>query len=112
MFMNLNGIDYDVVILVRVQPNGEAEKLFMKDFKKIVSDLHIKSHAVQLYALFGWTHPNGNPYNQYELDFRTKEDLMNALTWLGDYFREMVIEHEEVYEESSPEVVFARRIPD
>ena len=111
MIMNLNGRTDDVVVLVRVSPDGAAEKHFMNDWKKIQKELKVTSSAVQLYALFGWVRPTGEQYTQYVLDFESEDDFKAALNWLTEYFRQMVIEHEEVYNDGMlPEVVFARKI--
>jgi len=113
MIMNLNGKRDDIVVLVRVSPDGNAEKHFMDDWQKISKDLKITSSAVQLHSLFGWKKPTGEAYNQYELDFGSEKDLVDGMDWLSEYFRQMVIKYEDAYnDEMLPEVVFVRKIKD
>ena len=102
----------DLVLLVKVAPYGKAEKLFMDDWKKLVRDLKITNSGVLLYELFGWKNHLGEPYNVYELNFETEEDLWKAQEKLSEYFYHMcVTNYDEIIKEASPEVVFARRNP-
>lgn len=91
----------DTAILVKVLPDGYAEKTFMGEWKRIKEHLNIESASVLLAAIFGGI------YNIYPLKFKTNDDLLKAFDWLRDYFYKMGIQ-EECDDEYLPEVVYAK----
>lgn len=66
------------VLTVTVKPNGIADGYFRQDWQWIQRELNISSSRVfkGVYTLF-------------ELRFTDISDLMSAMDWLQDYFKQM-----------------------
>ena len=94
----------DVVVLVRVTPNANAEYQFMKSLDDIREAINFTKIACQLQTSFGWETPDGQPYNQYELDFDSEEWL-----WYGYEFLENWFDKADFCDDMIPQVVAARR---
>lgn len=100
----------DVVILIRVAPNGTAEAKLMKHLEDIKEATNYTSLACQLHELFGWKDVLGQPYNQYELDFDSEHWLLYAFDFLKDWFVHVTLDSEfDLDNEKLPEVVYVRR---
>lgn len=93
----------DVVLLVRVAPDGIAEQQFMEKWMDIKAKLGITESSLMLGAIFG------GRYNQYALDFDNENNLYSACDWLREYFYKMTIENDFDEESVLPEVIMARR---
>ena len=99
--MYING--RDIVIMVKVIPNGVAETRFMNKWIEIKKDLKIMSTSFLLGLLFD------SKWNKYVFDFADVEDFNKAFDWLRDFFYQMELDENFPEDEDFPEVVYVER---
>lgn len=85
------------VIMVTVKPNGIAEFFFRRDYKWLIKELRISSIRV-----------HKEIFTQFELRFSDESDLMAALDWLIDYFKDMQMAR-DFSKETTPIVKWTHR---